>query len=138
MSEDLSQAAGRGVEIELRGKKWKLSPLTMGDLADFQGYLRSERLKAVAGGLLALPIEERTALLRQVVREPVDSADMDAEMASPAGSRYILWRSLRRLHPEMTLELVGDLITTADIEALTSMVAALSSGDDAEDPTAGT
>ena len=126
MSEDLSQASGKGIEIELGGRKMKISPLTMGDLAEFQAYVRAGRLKSAVAALREMDASERMPIIRGLLKEPIADADMEAEMASPSGSRFILWRSLRRAQPDLTIEQVGDLVTTEDVPNLLAVVEALS------------
>jgi len=134
MGEDLSQASGRGVEIELGGKKRMLSPLTMGDLADFQAHIRSERLRAVRLSLDGLSADVQQSTLVALAREPVDSVDMDREMSTPAGARYLVWSSLRKADKSLTLEIVGNMVTNTDVDRLIPLVQSIS-GVGEENPT---
>jgi len=137
MSEDLSKAAGAGVKVTIGGKEYEVMPLTMGDLAEFQGYVRGVRREDVRAIMAdTADAAERLAALRRACSFAVEEGEMEAAMESFEGFRYILWRCLRKRQPELTLEGVGDLFTVADMKELLPVVQAISGLGDEENPTA--
>jgi len=136
MSEDLSKAAGAGIDVTIGGRKYTVMPLTMGDLAEFQAYLRSARRadtrEAVAD--IADPAE-RLSAMRKMSSFSITEEEMAAAMESFEGFRFLLWRCLRKRQAELTLEGVGDLFTVKDMKELLPVVQAIS-GLGEENPTA--
>lgn len=135
IGEDLSQAAGRGVEVELNGKKWKLSPLTMGDLAEFQSHLHGKKLGKMKELLRELAPAEKLQAIGMAVGDSVTEDEMEREMTTFEGVRFVLWRCVRRSHPELTLEQAGDLFSMQDRLQLLEAIRQIS-GMAAENPTA--
>jgi len=136
MSEDLSKAAGIGVEVTIGGGKYMVMPLTMGDLAEFQAHLRAirrEDMKFLTADMA--DVAERSAALRRACSFAVEEDEMEAAMESFEGFRFILWRCLRKKQPELTLEGVGDLFTVQDMRELLPVVQAISGIGDEANPT---
>jgi len=134
--EDLSKASGTGVEVTIGGKQYVVSPLTMGDLAEFQAHLRAVRREDVRALVADWgDAAERLAALRRACSFAVEEDEMEAAMASFAGFRFLLWRCLRKKQPELTLEAVGDLFTARDMKELLPVVQAISGLGDEENPT---
>ena len=134
MSEDLSKAAGVGTVVEIKGEPYTMSPLTMGDLANFQGRLRSERLKqllAVAGDM---PTGERRSIMLSVLNTPIDGIEMEQEMSSFFGIRYLMWCSLSRTKPGLTEDMVGELLDTDTITELVPVLHGISGLGDTDRP----
>ena len=136
MSEDLSKAAGVGQEVSIGGNQYEVMPLTMGDLAEFQAYVRGVRREDVLAVLAGTAdAAERLKTLRRACSFTIEEDEMEAAMESFEGFRFILWRCLRKKHPELTLEGVGDLFTVKDMEELLPVVQAISGIGDEENPT---
>jgi len=134
--EDLSKAAGSGVEVTIGGQQYTVMPLTMGDLAEFQAHIRAARREDVRAVLAdTADAAERLVALRRACSFAVEQDEMEAAMESPEGFRFILWRCLRKRHPELTLEAVGDLFTMAEMQELLPVVQAISGIGDEENPT---
>jgi len=125
MSEDLSKAAGAGVVVEIKGKEYKVSPLTMGDLVDFQMELRRQKLRLINDVSLGWDADERTDLRRDVINTPVDTEEMQREMNSLLGFRFILWKCLSKENT-ITLDEVGQLVGLAEMEQLSPIIEAIS------------
>jgi len=111
MVQDISQAAGSGVEIEIAGKKWKLAPLTVGDLSALQEDIRNRRLTAARKACGDMPTAQLVDILTDIVRMSIDGETMDREMETLAGCQFAIWRSLRKADTKLTLEQVGEMFT---------------------------
>jgi len=114
-SQDISQATGTGVEIEVAGKKWTLMPLTVGDLAALQEDIRNRRIAATRLACLGMPVTQMMEMLTEVIRAPVDGETMDKEMETMAGCQFSLWRSLKKTHKDLTLEQVGEMFAMDEL-----------------------
>lgn len=137
MAEDLSKAAGRGVEVEIDGATYKLSPLTMGDLADFQAHVRGQRLKTLKANLDGLDDDMKRELILGVINTPVDGDVMDREMSSFEGFRFLLWKSLGKEKKGLTVEQVGQMINTQNVKTLLPVIQAISGMGDEDRPQEG-
>lgn len=136
MSQDLSQAAGQSIELIIGEKKWKMFPLTVGDLAAFQEYLRNKRLAAAMKITGSLKPDQAVDLLGGIIRAPIDGEQMDREMETIDGCQFVLWRSLRRGQPSLTLDQLGDMFTVEELmKSLLPLLQKLSGiGDDTGHP----
>ena len=133
MAEDLSKAAGLGQTVDIGGKPYEFRPLKMGDLAAFQKYLRDGRLDAIKRQ--NLPTTERQALRRSILKDPVSGDEMDAEMSTFDGCLFLLWRSLRKSMPAITLDEVGDLFSMKEVVDAMEVIRVISGfEDDDENP----
>jgi len=115
VSEDISQAAGASIEIEIKGKKWKLDPLTVGDLSALQEDIRNRRLAAARKACGSMPSTQLVDILTDIVRMPIDGETMDREMETIAGCQFAIWRSLRKTNPKLTIEQVGEMFTVDEL-----------------------
>ena len=137
MAEDLSKAAGRGVDVELDGKSYCLNPLTMGDLADFQAYVRSQRLKVLKDNMDGLPADQQANLILSIINTPVDGEQMEREMETSSGFRFLMWKSLGKSQPDLTIEAVGDMLSTQNVVELLPVIQGISGlGEDEGNPPA--
>ena len=125
MSEDLSKAAGAGVKVTIKGKEYVVCPLTMGDLVDFQMELRRTKLRLINDVADAWSAEERADMRRDIINTPVDVDEMQREMNSLVGFRFILWKSLSKQNT-ITQEEVGNLVGLAEMEQLSPIIEAIS------------
>jgi len=115
MSLDISQAAGTGIDIDVAGKKWKLMPLTVGDLAALQEDIRSRRCSAARLACAGMPTAQVVEILTDIIQAPIDGETMDREMETMAGCQFSLWRSLKKTHTELTLEKVGEMFAMDEL-----------------------
>ena len=101
MGDSINEVVKSKTEIELNGKKYTISPFTMGDLADFERHLKNQRrqeIKESAEGLKISPAE-----LIKLMNEPF-KPDIDSEMETISGVSFMLWRVLKKSDKELTLE----------------------------------
>ncbi len=138
MSEDLSAAAGTGLKVTIGGCPYTVMPLTMGDLAEFQSHMRAVRREDARAIIaeIADPAERLTAM-RKMCGFAVAQDEMAAAMETFDGFRFLLWRCLRKHHPDLTTEAVGDLFTVTDMKELLPVVQAISGLAGDENPPAG-
>ena len=136
MSEDsLSKAAGEGVTVTLKGEVFKIKPLTIGDLSAFESFIRSQRIKdfmAVAGDL---PKDERIKILSELASSTMDEVDISTSMRSMMGVQYLLWRSLKKSHNELTYDEMDNFVDLDNFDDVVGIVEGIGGGND-ENPTA--
>lgn len=132
--DSLANAAGTPVTITLKGKKYKASPLTIGDLAEFESSIKSERLKVFMEGTAEklLP-EERTKIITDLCSQGIEEAEVVRQMTTLNGARYLLWRSLSKHDKKLTLDDVSNLVSMDNLLEITTIVQSLG-GTEAENP----
>ena len=124
---ELAPIAGTARMVKIRDKEYKVSPLTIDDLAEFEVIVRSVRNKALLRSLEGSDLED--SLLAEAIgaaaARPVTLKDIDKNMGSMIGVRFLLWCALKKNHPEMRLETMGELIDLDNFEEAAGIVAEL-------------
>lgn len=113
--------------VEIRGKEYKVSPLTIDDLAEFETIVRKERNKALLESLEESKLRDSviTEAIGATASMPVSLADIDKHMGSMMGVRFLLWCSLKKNHPELKLKEMGKLIDLDNFEDAAKIVSGL-------------
>jgi len=101
---DEAAALGTALEVTIKSKKYKLSPLGPGDMAAFKQYLRAQRLSWYREFGRSGDRVEDMQIMFDIVRRPIDDNDMVTEMMGMEGGIFLLWRAIHHNHPDVTLE----------------------------------
>ena len=124
---DAMQIAGTSIDFKLGERTYKFSPLTLGDIAEFESWVKSRRLDAALSALGDVPAAERTQMIIQMVGD-INPMVVQSEMGSMSGSQHLLWLSLRHLNPDITKKEVGDNVNINNVDELNALLDALMSG----------
>lgn len=123
---DLSAHVAAPQPITLGGKAFLLSPLTIRDFKELEGYLRMLPIQEIKPQLDGLTPDERKHLLdlayERVRKIRIGTADFDEASQTFNGICYMLWLCVRRRHPELTMDATADLIGQADFEQISQQV----------------
>ena len=114
--EDMTQSP---LEIELKGKKFKLSPIGLIDFGDFAEYIKSKKIA------LAEKIQDkdtRIEIIKQIMTEPVNT---DQEFGTMAGAGYMTWKAIQKNHPEVELKDINNLIDLDNFEQVSIIISNL-------------
>lgn len=145
---DAATMTGAPNEIELGGRTFKLSPLTVADLGELQAWVLAQLPDpiAVARQLAeGQPAEIAKEILLSAYEDTrngarrLGSAEANAALKSLAGFRELLYLHGRKHHPEMTREAWEALLTAALRDEITVLSARLAeeNGGAIPDPKAG-
>ena len=115
----------RSVTMEIQGKDYTLKELTVDGLADFENFVRSQRLKIFMAAVEGMDPEEVSAARMDILRATLRGADLDSEMNTINGGRYIIYLALRD-NPGVTLASMSELITLENLGTILDAVNALS------------
>ena len=123
----LPDMAGTPRTVEIRGKEYKASPLDIDDLAEFETIVRMERNKALFRSLKDSGLENDLVAeaIGATAAKPVSLSDIDKNMGSMIGVRFLLWCALKKNHPEVKLEEMGKLIDLDNFEDAAKIVSDL-------------
>ena len=114
--EDITQS---GLEIELKGKKYKLGSIGIIDIGDFDQYLRSQKLK------LADKIQDKETQLKMIEKIMNEPIDLDKEWKTLSGVVYMAWKSIQKYQPEVTLEEMNNIIDLDNFEKVSIIISNL-------------
>jgi hypothetical protein len=120
------QIAGTSIDFKLGERTYKFSPLTLGDIADFESWVKGRRLKEALAALGDTTAAERAQMIAQMINSN-DPMLVQSEMSSMAGVQHLLYLSLRHAAPEITEEIVGDNVSMNNIDELNALLDALMS-----------
>jgi len=115
-------------DIEIGGRQFTFSQLTLGDFAQFRAFVvkdrkkfneeRREQLFKDAERIEGIkPLE----LLERLERPPTDE-EVEAEMESVDGMAYLAYLSLKYAYPEITLDNVKEIIPLSGLEQIAKAV----------------
>jgi len=122
---DLATVAGKGLRISLKGKQYDLSVLTLDDLAEFQKYIKSERLAVFMEAASGLDSKTKAETMTGIVSTSLTAEDIMKEIRSMIGTRYFLWKSLIKKQPGLELEEMGKLVDLDNFEEITAVVGSI-------------
>ena len=109
---ELAPMVGKSRQVTISGKEYTVSPLDIDDLAEFETVVRMERNKALLKSLKGCELENDVIAeaIGAAAAKPVSLKDIDNNMGSMMGVRFLLWCALRKNHPEVKLNEMGKLI----------------------------
>jgi len=117
MSDKLENITGSGIPITIKGKEYKLGIFGMRDLADFRQYIKGQRIKIIQESITdnAERIELVNSILEGNVNETKELTTMD-------GICFMLWKSLQKYQPEITLKDADELIDLDNIAEISNVI----------------
>ena len=105
MSDKLENITASGIPITIKGKEYKLGIFGMRDLADFRQYIKGQRIKIIQETIA--DNTERIAIIDNILDGNVNETK---ELSTIDGVCFMLWKSLQKYQPEMTLKDMDELI----------------------------
>ena len=122
MAGDLAGIAGKGMSVNIKGKDYELSVLTIDDLAEFQKYVKTERLRAFLNVAKELEPKTKVDAIAAIIAQQLTVEQMTEEMRGMDGTRYFLWRSLLVKQPKIKLDQMGQLVDLDNFEEVATIV----------------
>ena len=116
-------------EMELAGKMRKLTKLTLGDWADLEAFKKEERRKDVAEYKKKMletakelyPDGVPDSVFDKIVAKPPEE-NLDDGLDDASTMNFLLWCSLKKYNPGMTIEEAGALITFDNLAEITEVI----------------
>lgn len=124
VNENLSDMAGTGISVEIKGKTYDLAILNLKDLAEFEGYIRSQRLKQFLSASNGLDPLEKRGMVTSILQMAISEDEVVAEMGSISGACFLLYRALRH-NPGIELDNMGDLVDLQNLPEITAILQAI-------------
>ena len=110
VEENIENVTQSPIEIELKGKTYKLGAIGFIDFGDFAQYIKSQRIK------LCDYIVDKELQLKMIEKIMTESIDLDKEYGTINGISYMAWKSIQKHQPEVTLEDINKLIDLDNFE----------------------
>lgn len=114
------------VPLELNGKTYLLTPLTVADLRELERFLQEDAINSVKGTLEGLSVELALGLLEKAheekLRRRIGTASFDAASQSFNGISYMFWLGLRKKHPEIDRETTMEMMTADNLALIMAKV----------------
>jgi len=120
MTDKLEDISKSGISLKIKDKKYELSVLTIGDLANFRQYIKGKRIELIQDNVKNP--EERIALISKILDSQIDET---AEMGTMSGVCFLLWKSLRKKQKDLTLEDIDEMIDLGNIGEVSSVLTQL-------------
>lgn len=143
---DLEQVSEQGLPIEIQGEEYTLKPLALEDHAKAKRKIRAEGLKSYEEYLdmveadpdMSLP--PRTEITKQrtsILQDSISDAEMNDFFTTLQGLQYLVYLSLKKEHPDITLEKIESWLTDYEtLDQIATYIEAISnftSNDEDED-----
>jgi len=117
VNDKLENITGSGIEVTIKGKEYKLGIFGMRDLADFRQYIKGQRIKIIQATIVSM--EEKLILINSILDSNVNETK---ELQTMDGVTFMLWRSLKKYQPELTLADVDDMIDLDNISEISNVL----------------
>ena len=115
--DNIENIAGSGIPITIKGKEYKLGIFGMRDLADFRQYIKGQRIKIIQESIA--DNAERIEIIDNILEGNVNETK---ELSTMDGVCFMLWRSLQKYQPEMTLKDADALIDLDNIAEISNVI----------------
>lgn len=129
-NDKLENITGSGVPITIKGKEYKLGVFNMRDLADFRQYIKGQRIKIIQETIT--DSVERIELINNILEGNVNETK---ELSTMDGVCFMLWRSLQKYQPDMTLKEADELVDLDNIAEISNVMTKI--GGKVKNPPAG-
>jgi len=141
---ELTDMTAAARPVTLCGVGYLLSPLSLGDFAEFDAWAEEEFWKKTQRRVARMPEEMRAELLRQAFDEFDEARVSVRAMMTIAGTARLVWLSLRKQHPHLGAEQAAELVTLetremvqATLDKLNGLEPGKPDGEGKPDPPAG-
>ena len=120
---ELIRAAAPASLLEIDGKQYRLSALTIGDLAEFARWAADEAVRLTESRIAVLErngactAETKTEMLRQTFEDIDSGAAESRQTVTFDGVAMMGWLALRKLQPELTPDAVKQLVGIATMKS---------------------
>ena len=120
---NLSNVAARPAMVNIKGKEYKLSVLSINDFADFEKMVRQERLQKTVKSLQEAGVDGKATAeaAQNIMTKELPFTELQLAMNSVTGIRYLLWCAMKENH-NIKLEEVGDLVDLNNLPEIVEVI----------------
>lgn len=117
MRDNLADVAGVPRTVIIKDKEYIVSQLTIDDMAEFENYIKGERIKTLISATRGLDPLMQKELIKEAMSESTDS-----ELQTMKGVRFLLWRMLKNNKGIPPLEKMGELVMMDNLPEVMGIV----------------
>ena len=117
MQDSLIMMSGIPRTVAIKDRDYVVNPLTIDDMAEFENYIKSERVKSIIVNTKGLDPNILRELIKDAMSEPTDN-----ELQSLKGIRFLLWRMLKDNKDVPPLDKMGQLVTMDNLSEIMGIV----------------
>jgi len=105
------------------GQEYQLSPLDANDLSELIRHLRYQRMRDIEAETKGMDASIRERLVEKAYDQIVDMGPEQIESVakSISSARFMIWLSLRKKQPELSLSDVGHLVDLESFKQIQSL-----------------
>jgi len=122
MSELSEILTNDAIEIELKGKKYKLGALTLQDLAESEKNIRDKHKSESLTTAKELYGDKIPTDILKTLMKPLSSNELLEMQQTISGMCFLVWRAFLKFNPSMTLEEVEELVSFEDLSSITNIL----------------
>ena len=135
MSDTMENAVGVGATVILNDKPYKLAPITIGMIAEFSAWVRSESIRVFRESAANMDPAERVQCLVELASRAVTEHQVQSYMQSIEGVKYLIYLCLKKNHPDLNYRDTDDMITEQNYQELAVLAESLGGSVDEANPT---
>ena len=117
--ENLENVTQSPIEIELKGKTYKLGVIGLIDYGDFVQYIKGQKIK------LTNQIDDENIKLQLIEKIINENIDLQKEYSTLNGVTYMTWKALQKHQPEVTLQGMNDIVDMENFEQVSIIISNL-------------
>lgn len=123
---DLVLLSGQPIDIEVNGETYTLSPLSLDDYGAVEQWARQEKLNMLATALREAGMNDDYIAdrIESKVTVKLLPKEINEITRHPKGQMFILFRSIRHHHPEITKDDLNNMLTVKEAINMVSKVLA--------------
>ena len=123
---NLPKMSGKPIKTTVGGAERLVHPITIGDLAEFEQHCKELDLKAFMEQVSPhLDAAERGQLILQILSRPMLNSQMEAELASMKGVRFIIWRAVSKGDDKFSMEDASNIDNFEEVVEVINGISAL-------------
>lgn len=124
---ELGSMTGAAKTVEIRGKEYKITPLTLEDLADFEDFIKKERKKETIESLKEAGLSENILAdkIIEISKKSIGLDEVNEFMSTMTGVKRLLFVVLKKHQKDIKEEDMGKLVTLDNFEEVGDIISEL-------------
>jgi hypothetical protein len=118
--ESLAKTLNAIKEVTIGDKTYKMSSVTLNDLAAYEVHLKRERVQEILK--LDIPKKELYPLVLEINRDGIDPDELTGRLNTLTGIRWLIWKCVSKHDQEISIEAIAESL---DINNMTDAIEAV-------------
>lgn len=131
MADSIDRLVGTGTAVKIKGKEYRLSPLTIADFGEISAFVKAQRLKVCAFANPDLTLQEKI----QITEERPSEKEIDTVLSDISGLTFQVWLHVKHNHPTITLKDMAEMIDKDNYKQIYEAVSQVNANPNADGQT---